>query len=162
MLWKQPPVIKIYEALGAITDGRVEIIPMAEVKPPPFQNAKVWSSSGNKFYDVSYNAKKNAIMANDNGSYWQGYLGYPAIAYLMKIGKLSYSPEVGELLKGIAWKDLNTEFKNDFDKVLSEIIASKTKSERENMEKFVEKVSEEIAELKLSQLGEKKLPPAGY
>ncbi len=33
MLWKQPPVIKIYEALGAVADDRVELIHTAEVRP---------------------------------------------------------------------------------------------------------------------------------
>jgi len=162
MLWGKPPMIKIYEALGAVADGRVEIIPMAEVKPPPWEGAKVWSSSRNKFYEITYDPAENAIMANDNGSYWKGYLGYPAIAYLMIIGTLSYEDEIGELLKGIAWKDINTKFKNDFDKVVAEILASKSKEDREKIESFVEKVAKEISELKLRHLGKKKFPPDGY
>ncbi|MFZ1075166.1 MAG: hypothetical protein WAN50_02225 [Minisyncoccia bacterium] len=37
MKWKKPPVIKIYEALGAVADGRIEVDGNA---------AKVYSSSG--------------------------------------------------------------------------------------------------------------------
>lgn len=50
---------KIYEALGAVFDGRVEI---------DGNRAKVYSSSGNKYYDVGVDPDKNAIMANDSGS----------------------------------------------------------------------------------------------
>src|ERR1700733_3253094 len=62
MKWKQPPVIKIYEALGAVADGRVEV---------SGDTAKVYSSTGNKFYDVTYDPAEQAIMTNDNGSYWK-------------------------------------------------------------------------------------------
>ena len=55
-------------------------------------------------------------MANDNGSYWKGYLGYPSIAYLMKIGKINFNKEFSNLLRGIKWKDINQKFKNDFEK----------------------------------------------
>ncbi|MFH1472824.1 MAG: hypothetical protein ABIF06_00195 [bacterium] len=110
MKWKHPPIIKIYEALGAVADNRVEI---------SGNIAKVYSSTGNKFYDVSYDSQANAIMSNDNGSYWKGYLGYPAIAYLFKIKTLEYKSEFGDLLKGIHWKDINKKFKNDFNKTFS-------------------------------------------
>ncbi|OHB17298.1 MAG: hypothetical protein A2749_00855 [Parcubacteria group bacterium RIFCSPHIGHO2_01_FULL_45_26] len=76
--WKLRHISKVYEALGAITDGRVEVIG---------NTAKVYSSSRNKFYDVAYDASKNAsrpdsgqaIMSNDNSAYWKGELGYPAM-----------------------------------------------------------------------------------
>ena len=105
MKWGSPPDIKIYEALGAVADGRVEM---------NGTTAKVNSSSGGKFYDVEYDPSAGAIMTNDNGSYWKGYLGYPAIAFLMLSGTLPYDSGMGELVKGIAWKDVNTKFKNDF------------------------------------------------
>lgn len=62
MKWKHPPITKIYEALGSVADERIELVG---------SSAKVYSSSRNKFYVVSY--EPGAIMANDNGSYWQGY-----------------------------------------------------------------------------------------
>ena len=64
---------------------------------------------------MNYDADARAIMANDNGSYWRGYLGYPAIALLMRIGAVSFDARYAEALKGIAWKDINTTFKNDFE-----------------------------------------------
>ncbi len=153
MKWKHPPIIKIYEALGAMADGRVEV---------SGNTAKVFSSTGNKFYDVSFDPDKNAIMTNDNGSYWKGYIGYPAIAYLFKIGVLKYEQELGNLLKGIAWKDINQKFKNDFDKTLEFILSSKTEDERNKLEQLVSKVNNEIEKLDLSLLDTKTKPPEGY
>jgi hypothetical protein len=82
MKWKTPPDTKIYEALGTVADGRVKV---------EGNTAKVFSSSGNKHYDVEYDPKASAIMANDNGSYWNGYLGYPAIAFLMATNVITRS-----------------------------------------------------------------------
>jgi len=153
MKWKHPPIIKIYEALGAIADGRVEV---------GGNTAKVFSSSGNKFYDVSYDKEKNAIMANDNGSYWKGYLGYPAIAFLMKTGVLSFDEKTASLLENIAWKDINQKFKNDFDKTLEFILSSKSDAKKESLKELADKIDEEIKVLDLNLLGKKVLPPEGY
>lgn len=153
MKWKLPPKIKIYEAIGAVADNRIEI---------NCDLAKVYSSSGNKFYDVVYDSNKNQIMTNDNGSYWKGYLGYPAIAFLMKNKVLSYSREAGDLLKGVKWKDINQKFKNDFDKTLNYILINKSESEVVLLKEFVEKVESEIKKLNIGMLGKKILPPDGY
>uniref|UniRef100_A0A7C4M0P2 Uncharacterized protein n=1 Tax=candidate division CPR3 bacterium TaxID=2268181 RepID=A0A7C4M0P2_UNCC3 len=153
MKWKHPPRIKVYEALGAVADNRVEI---------SGDSGKVYSSSRNKFYDIIYNPETNAIMANDNGSYWVGYLGYPAIAFLMKIGVLHYNERWGELMKGIAWKDINVKFKNDFDKTLKLIIADFSKDEVSGIKEYVKEIENEIKGLDLNLLGEKTNPPDGY
>jgi len=153
MKWETPPDIKIYEALGAVADGRVET---------EGNTAKVYSSSGNKFYEVEYDPETSSIMTNDNGSYWKGYLGYPAIAYLMQIDVLSYDKDVAESMKGIAWKDINTKFKNDFDKTI-EFIFKDLSAERQGILKsYVLEIKEEIDALDLNLLGIKRLPPAGY
>jgi hypothetical protein len=153
MKWKHPPPIKIYEALGAVADNRVEV---------SGNTGKVFSSTGSKFYTVSYDPESKSIMANDNGSYWKGYLGYPAIAFLMKISVLSYDIKIANLLKNIAWKDINQKFKNNFYKALEFILASKTKDERNKLEQFVSKVNNEIEKLDLKLLGKKVKPPEGY
>jgi len=153
MKWRQSPIIKIYEALGAAADGRVEI---------SGNTAKVYSSSRNKCYDVSYDPETQSIMANDNGSYWKDYLGYPSIAFLMKTGALPYDEKIGNLLKDIAWKDINQKFKNDFDKTLDYILSSKSEEEKKELKEFVRKVESEIKNLDLSYLGKKALPPKGY
>lgn len=155
MKWKRPPIIKIYEALGAVADGRVET-------GGDLNSGKVYSSSRNKYYDVSYDLAKKEIMANDNGSFWKGYLGYPSIAFLMKIGVLSYDENIGNLLKDIAWKDINQKFKNDFDKTLEFILSSKSADEIQVLKDFTGKASEEIDKIDLGQLGKKVTPPDGY
>lgn len=124
--------------------------------------AKVNSSSGGKFYDVEYDPSAGAIMTNDNGSYWKGYLGYPAIAFLMLSGTLPYDSGMGELVKGIAWKDVNTKFKNDFQKTLDFILADIQPDSREQLATYVQQVQQGITHLNLDQLGKKKTPPAGY
>ncbi|MEX0932265.1 MAG: hypothetical protein WDZ61_00015 [Parcubacteria group bacterium] len=153
MKWKHPPVIKIYEALGAVADSRVEV---------EGTSAKVYSSSGNKYYDVSYNPEERAIMANDNGSYWKSYLGYPSIALLMKQRVVSYDKEIASLLAGIAWKDINQQFKNDFDKTLDYILYPLDSESRKKLEAFVNQVDKELRTLNLSKLGKRTKPPEGY
>jgi hypothetical protein len=153
MKWKHPPTIKIYEALGAVADDRIEL---------GGNSAKVYSSSRNKFYDVSYDPESSSIMTNDNGSYWKGYLGYPAIAYLLKIGVLDYKPEYGSLLKGIAWKDINQKFKNDFDKTLGHILTDMDETDRKSLESYVMDLDSGIKNIGLSMLGSKVMPPEGY
>ncbi len=155
MKWKLPPKIKIYEALGAIGDGRIEM---------GNNSAKIFSSSGNKFYTVYYDPSAKAIRANDNGSYWQGYLGYPSIAFLMKIGAIKYDPIYAEALRGIVWKDINTKFKNDFDKTL-EYVHQNMKINGRSLDDFLKEIEDiysQIKEMNLNQLGKRTKPPLGY
>jgi hypothetical protein len=153
MKWKHPSITKIYEALGAVVDDRIEI---------KGNTAKVYSSSRNKFYNVTYDSKKKQIMSNDNSSYWKGDLGYPSIAFLMKIGVFSYDGALANILRGVPWKDINQKFNNDFDKALEYILSSKTDEEKLKLNDFVQKVDAEIKKLSLSLLGKKTLPPNGY
>ena len=152
-MWDTPPIIKIYEALGAVADDRLEI---------NGNEAKCFSSSGNKYYDIQYDPDKNAIMSNDNGSYWKGYLGYPAIAYLLQSNILPYRPELGQLLKGIAWKDINQKFSNDFDKTLAFILEPLESDVREELKEYTSLVLAQINEMKLQKLGKRIKPPSGY
>ena len=152
-MWDTPPIIKIYEALGAVADSRLEINDY---------KAKCFSSSGNKYYDVIYDPDKNAIMTNDNGSYWKGYLGYPAIAYLLQTNTLPYQPELGQLLKSVAWKDINQKFDNDFDKTLLYILESLDKNEKNKLTQYTNQLLTQIDEMKLRKLGKKIKPPSGY
>jgi len=151
--WEQPPAIKIYEALGAVADGRIEV---------GQDGVRVYSSSRKKQYEVTYNAVENAIMANDNGSYWKGYLGYPAIAFLMRAGVLEYKEEYAKLLKSIPWKDINVRFKNDFARSLDHILSSLTEENKKGIEAYVASVEKQISALGLKMLGPKKKPPQGY
>lgn len=153
MKWKVPPEIKVYEALGAIADARIEM---------KNNTAKVVSSSRGKVYEVMYDADRQAIASNDNGSYWQGYLGYPAIAFLMKIGLLQYDGVVAEQFKGIAWKDINTTFKNDFAKTEIYLQERLGKNDWAKAQKLASEVLGQIKQLSLNKLVSKAKPPQGY
>lgn len=87
MKWKHPSITKIYEALGAVADGRVEV---------SSNTAKVYSSSRNKYYDIVYDPDKNQIMSNDNSSFYKGELGYPSIAFscLLKCFHMTITPQI--------------------------------------------------------------------
>lgn len=153
--WKIPPIIKVYEALGCIADDRVEL---------DGNSAKVFSSSRGKFYTVTYDSERNAIMANDNGSYWQGYLGYPAIAFLMKKEVIAFDQKVASALAGIAWKDVNTKFKNDYTKTVAYLMeqAQQRGVTATEVETEGKRVLKAIAKLDVAELGQRIKPPSGY
>ena len=153
MKWKTSPRIKIYEALGCIADKRIEI---------NGNEAKVFSSSRGKAYSVSYDGN-NSIMCNDNGSYWVGYLGYPAIAFLMLKGKIKYNSKFSEALKDISWKDMNIKFKDDYEKTEKYVL--ELVSKEFNTNEFTEEINnifEQVKKLDLDLLGKKIMPPSGY
>jgi hypothetical protein len=111
--WKMPPLVKVYEALGAIGDGRVRI--------EDGRRATVTSSDGSKTYEVETSADGREIASNDNASYWQGYLGYPAIAVLLARGFYRPPANVTDALAGVAWKELNRRHKNDWAATIGEV-----------------------------------------
>jgi hypothetical protein len=113
--WKMPPPAKIYEALGALADGRVRL--------QDDERATVLSSDGSKTYLVETWPGSREISSNDNASYWQGYLGYPAIAVLIARGLMRPRPEVIAALAGIPWKELNSRFRNDYERTILEAMA---------------------------------------
>lgn len=155
MKWKIPPRLKVYEALGCLADQRITLVG---------DGAVVTSSSGHKKYRVRYDPQRNAITSNDNGSYWQGYLGYPAISFFLATGMLRYDKKTAVVLKGIAWKDINRKFKNDFAKtesfILNEAITSG--AVRKNLESEVARIMQALENLSLQKLGTTLRPPQGY
>lgn len=109
-----PPIAKVYEALGAIGDGRVRI--------EDERHATVVSSDGSRTYEVESSAAGGEISSNDNASHWQGYLGYPAIAVMIARGLYRPKPEVIRALSGVPWKQLNTRYRNDYERTLAEVM----------------------------------------
>lgn len=154
-IWKLPPIIKVYEALGCVADQRIHV---------EGNSAKVYSSSGNKFYTVTYDPQTNAIMCNDNGSYWALYLGYPAIAFLIATGIIPYVSLSAELLRDIKWKDINQNFKNDFAK--TEKYCQNLVTERDGdlsaLLADIGQIHQFLADHPYSLLGKKTQPPSGY
>lgn len=152
-IWKQPPIAKVYEALGAIADNRLK-----EVGP---RAMSVASSSGDKFYQVEWGEDFDWVSSNDNASYWQGYIGYPIIAVLLKAGKLTYNSSVAAELKGIAWKELNTKFKNDYSLAIAEILRCLNAKgiDDESISRECERILAELKLLSLKRPGRNKKPP---
>lgn len=103
---RRPPRIKVFEALGSIADGRVEIL-----ETEPLIKARVTSSTGEKTYTVIIDMNNRIAYSDDNGTKHRGYVGYPIIAVLMKTGNLPYDERLAEALKGIPWKKLNEQYK---------------------------------------------------
>jgi hypothetical protein len=153
--WKLPPPIKVYEALGSIADSRVTLHD---------GGASVGSSSGNKVYEVTYDRVSKEIGANDNASYWRGYLGYPAIAYLLMTGTIPYDQHVAVSLRGIPWKDVNTKFKNDYEKTLGyvEEHIAKAQGDASAVRNQVGSIMAQLAALPLKRGQSRPKPPAGY
>ncbi len=150
-----PPVIKIYEALGAIGDGRLEIEGDA---------AKLYSSSRGKFYTISYNPETMQIYANDNASFFAGYLGYPAISFLFAKGIVPHHEETAEALANIAWKDINQKNKNNFDKTLEEVnnILEARGLHSQTVALEVAEIMRQLDALDLQKPDKKTKPPKGY
>ncbi len=153
--WKLPPLIKVFEALGCVADDRIEVNGNA---------AKVYSSSRGKFYDVKYFPVKNAISSNDNATYYMGYLGYPAVAYLLKIGKLTYSPSLALAFKDVKWKDLNVKFRNDFFKTQEYVLHAAEEKGFSQLELVneAENIFAQLKKIAPKKTGEKMTPPEGY
>ena len=65
-------------------------------------------------------------------------------------------------MKGIAWKDINQKYKNDFDKTLAEILEPLSENNKNDLKTYTEKVLEEIEKREYKLLGKKPKPPSGY
>jgi len=111
--WKMPPLIKIYEAMGAVGDGRVRIVDDT--------HALVTSSDRGRTYSVYTDDSGRAIASDDNASRWQGYVGYPPIAVLIQRGVLKVPANVCDALAEIPWKEINRRNRNDYSKTLAEV-----------------------------------------
>jgi hypothetical protein len=103
-------------------------------------------------------------MCNDNGSYWQGYLGYPAIAFLMSKNIIPYSSTSTNFLKDIMWKDINTKFKNDWDKTekYCQNLVVERGDDLNLLMHDIRQIHTYLADHPLSYLGKKTKPPSGY
>ena len=108
-----PPKVKIPEAYSAVIDNRVTINDNI---------ASVKSSDLKKEYTIKW--KDNLFYSNDNSTYWAGYIGYPIIAVLMKLGKLSYDENIAKVFSGVNWNELNKKNKRDYKKSVEDVIGS--------------------------------------
>ena len=103
-------------------------------------------------------------MCNDNASYYVGYLGYPAISFLMLVNELPFSTIYSQCLNDIHWKDLNQKYHNDFTRTLDHV---RTRMIRDNVDMdsfdaFVRSVVDRITSRPFHVLGKKISLPKGY
>lgn len=139
--WKQPPLIKVYEAIGAIADGRVCRTGEREML--------VTSSSGHRQYKVTWSEDLSAFASDDNGSKWQGYVGYPIIATLMTLKLLLCSEADSSALKAVPWKKLNDAHKRNYDAVIESVLQRAADSEA--MVSRIRAIHERLKALNLSR-----------
>ena len=142
--WNMPPVAKIYEALGAVADGRV--------KRTGEMTAEVLSSERDKTYTVKWSGERS-ITSNDNATRWQGYIGYPIIAVLLQTGQIPYDHSIAAALGGVPWHGLNAEFKRDYDVAIKHVLAGLAERgvDAETVRREAERIFGLLAELQLER-----------
>jgi hypothetical protein len=86
-----------------------------------------------------------------------------AFEFLMLAGKIKYNLNFAQALKGIAWKNVNLKFKNDYGKALDHIfhLMKERGIEEGELAKEVNDILKQIRGLDLELLGEKIRPPEG-
>lgn len=143
---KEIPISKIYEAISAVSDGRIE-----KKEENIYQ---VISSDHSKAYTVVL--KENLATSNDNATYWQHYAGYPIIAVLLYEKEIEMNPELLQDFKSVPWKTMNQKNKNDYEKSIQEFLLPFQEEEREKIRKENEKIEEEVMKLNLEIKGNRK------
>lgn len=158
LYWKTPPIEKVYEAITAVLDKRILI------DPDNPNQARCYSSSGNKHYDIEFDPQKQAITANDNSAYYVGILSYPMIAYLMVRGILSYKPKRLLAIKGVVWKEINQKFKNDYARAVEVVLNNLERqgSDIEGIKQEVGLLYDQLTQLNMKKLGQSQKPPEGW
>jgi len=151
-IWGETPIEKVYEAFSAVADARVIL---------DGNTAKVYSSTRDKAYDISFDASQNAIMVNDNASFYVGYLGYPAVAFLMACGAIHYEKSAVDSLKDIPWKQINTKYKNNFTQAVEEVLGQLPDDTRSLVESEAQRIHRALSSQTFVHLGKKVKPPVG-
>lgn len=104
-LLTKPPRIKVLEAIGALGDGRVNMV--SESK------ALVKSSGGERVYTVVLIQDTPSVYraySNDNGTIHKGYIGYPILSVMMVKEIIPVDGEVMKAMTGIPWRELNEKY----------------------------------------------------
>lgn len=144
--WLSPPLIKCYEAFSAVGDQRVELAAPG--------HARVWSSTRGKVYDVYYSQNLQQFSANDNGTYWRQYIGYPIIATLIYLDELTVDPEVLAALAKTPWKQLNDEVANDYTAAIDIVLGKLPDSLASRCRAAAEHIEQEVTKLGLVEFTE--------
>jgi len=145
MMWKSPPKAKVYEAISAVLDGRVEIFPDSK--------AKVTSSGLDKSYAVKWIEGTAEITSSDPASRFQGYIGYPIIAVLLATNRIPFDRELAQPLKGVQWKTINDKFKRDYGAAVDYVLveAGVDAQARERLDRMVDEVYQNLIAMDLQK-----------
>jgi hypothetical protein len=151
--WKSPPKVKIYEAFSVVADKRYELLSETQ--------AKIHSSNSKKTYLIEWAGSYPLYMtANDNGTYWKSYLGYPMVAILMSQGKIKYNPKIAGLFSSIDWNALNKEYNNDYEAAVEYLLDSmKDKIDISAIRNEVDAIHKQITDLSVHRLNKRRTPP---
>jgi hypothetical protein len=152
--WKMPPRAKVFEAFTAVADGRVRLTGPG--------SAAVTSSRGDKTYEVEWSDDGRTVTANDNASYWQGYLGYPILAVLLARGELRADASAVTAMGGVPWHELNARFKRDYEAAIALALSELAGrgGDPALVEREVAAVLEQLGALGLQRAGRGRRPPA--
>jgi hypothetical protein len=152
--WKMPPRVKVFEAFTAVADGRVRLTGPG--------SATVTSSDGVKSYDVEWSDDGRTVTANDNASYWQGYLGYPILAVLLARGELRADESAVTAMAGVPWHDLNKRHKRDYEAAVAHVLSQLAGhgGDPPLVEREAAAVLEQLGALDLQRGGRGRRPPA--
>ena len=153
--WKLPPRAKVFEAFTAVADGRVRLTGPG--------SATVSSSRGDREYDVEWSDDGRTVTANDNASYWQGYVGYPILAVLLVRGELRVDASAVTAMGGIPWHELNKRFKREYEAAIALVLSDLAACGADTalVEREVAAVLEQLGALGLQRAGRGRRPPAG-
>ena len=148
---KEIPISKIYEALSAVADERIE-----EKDQNTFL---VTSSDHTKKYTVILNGK--SASSNDNATYWQHYAGYPIIAVFLYRKEIPFDNTLLRYFRNIPWKKLNTENKNDYDKSIEQAFHGLEEKTRKEIQEETTRIRLDFLALGIMVKGNRKsLVPA--
>ena len=139
---KLPPIAKVYEALSAVADQRVEM---------HADHAIVTSSDHTKDYTVKF--LPDGYSSNDNATLWQHYPGYPILAVMIIQGKLKSNPECLPWFQAVNWKQLKTQAKNDYDKAISVFLQSFSKTIQNQIVDEVQNLFDQLSSMEITVKG---------
>jgi hypothetical protein len=155
-IWKQPHINKVYEALTAVSTGRLELL--------SDRRAKCHASAGNKSYDVSWTADFSEMMSNDNSAFYKGELSYPMIAVMLATGRIAYDHKLAAHLAGVIWKDINTKTGNNWGASVDLVLAGLGESgvDTKSVQVEAERIYMLVCDMKVEKTLVYARPPVGY
>jgi len=82
---------------------------------------------------------------------------------LMVLGRLDFHGRVAQALSGIAWKQINRRFRNDFDKAVESVLLNLDVESglRQRVASEVDKIFTQLETLDLEALPRRRRPPKG-